>query len=99
MKTSTLSLKGNTGTVARNRDNTHEDAVINLTGEGGITGQLSIRQPVVRKDGEVVDDDTGLDAGEYSVSLSLTRKADEVKAAANEPATTTRAARTTRAEG
>lgn len=90
MKTTTLSLRGTTGTVARNRDNTHEDAVINLTGENGVTGQLSVRLPVARdKDtNEVNDEDTGLNAGEYSVSISLSRKAEDLKTTAATTSTT-----------
>lgn len=98
MKTTTLSLTGTTATQARNRDNSHEETTIHLTGEGGVTGVLSLRQPVVRhesdtqtaKAGEVDQDRTGLEAGKYSLSLSLSERTEDTKAA-RQPTTARRA--------
>lgn len=79
MKTTTLSLTGTTGTIVDNRDGTHESSVINVTDNQGMTGQLSLLMPKRVLEGK--DQEQGLQPGEYSISISLTRKAEEVKAA------------------
>lgn len=77
-----LSLQGTTGTVALNRDGTHEGSVINLTDTNGKSmGQMSLLMPVTPDPKEAGRYSGGIEPGEYSISVSLTRKAEDAKAA------------------
>lgn len=79
----TLALIATTGTVALNRDGTHESSVMNLaTTDGKPVGQLSLLMPVTTNPKNTTPGvyDGGIEPGEYSISISLTRKAEEVKA-------------------
>lgn len=78
----TLALVATTGTVALNRDGTHESSVMNLTTtDGKPVGQLSLLQPITPDPKESGKYDGGIEPGEYTVNISLTRKAADAKAA------------------
>jgi hypothetical protein len=77
----TLSFLATVGTIAANADGSHQQVVLHATpGDGIASGQVALLLPRATKADGTRDEDSGLEPGEYSVSLSLVRTTEQMTA-------------------